>query len=76
MELHRTHGFPLVICRPGIVIGERLPAGTLGCGMFYSAPDAVLGGWRNRLPLVLVEDVANALVLALDAPASKGSRSC
>jgi nucleoside-diphosphate-sugar epimerase len=73
MELHRTHGFPVVICRPGIVIGKGCPPAHWGVGMFSSETRMQFwGNGQNKLPLVLVEDVANALVLALDAPGIEG----
>jgi nucleoside-diphosphate-sugar epimerase len=73
MELHRKHDFPVVICRPGIVIGKGCPPAHWGVGTFLS--DTRMQFWgngQNKLPLVLVEDVANALVLALDKPGIEG----
>ena len=73
MELHRNHGFPVVIFRPGIVIGKGCPPAHWGVGTFLS--DTRMQFWgdgRNKLPLVLVEDVANALVLAVDKPGIEG----
>jgi predicted dehydrogenase/nucleoside-diphosphate-sugar epimerase len=73
MELHRSKGLPLVIFRPGIVIGEGCPPAHWGVGMFHS--DSHVQYWgdgQNKLPLVLVDDVAQALLLALDAPAIEG----
>jgi nucleoside-diphosphate-sugar epimerase len=59
MRLHCRHGFPVVIFRPGIVIGK-------GC------PPAHRGDGRHPLPLVMVEDAAQALALALDRPGIDG----
>ena len=73
MELHRSRGLPLVIFRPGIVIGEGCPPAHWGVGMFHS--DSRVEYWgdgNNKLPLVLVDDVAQALLLALDAPGIEG----
>jgi nucleoside-diphosphate-sugar epimerase len=73
MDLHRKHGFPVVILRPGIVIGRGCPPAHWGVGKFLS--DTRMQFWgdgRNMLPFVLVEDVANALVLALDKPGIDG----
>jgi predicted dehydrogenase len=77
MEMHRNVGkggsLPLVIFRPGIVIGEGAPPAHWGVGMFHS--DSRVQYWgdgNNKLPLVLVDDVASALVLALDAPNIEG----
>jgi predicted dehydrogenase/nucleoside-diphosphate-sugar epimerase len=73
LELHRSKGLPLVIFRPGIVIGEGCPPAHWGVGMFHS--DSRVQYWgdgSNKLPLVLVDDVANALLLGLDAPGIEG----
>jgi predicted dehydrogenase/nucleoside-diphosphate-sugar epimerase len=73
LEMHRSKKLPLVIFRPGIVIGEGCPPAHWGVGMFHS--DSRVQYWgdgNNKLPLVLVDDVASALVLALDAPNIEG----
>jgi nucleoside-diphosphate-sugar epimerase len=73
MDLHRSRGFPVVILRPGIVIGKGCPPAHWGVGMFVS--DTRVKYWgdgRNKLPFVLVEDVADALVLAMDKPGIEG----
>lgn len=67
VKLLKEKGLPLVIFRPGIVIGKGCPPAHWGVGMFQS--DTRMQFWgdgNNKLPLVLVEDVANALVLGLD----------
>ena len=72
-DLHRTRGLPLVILRPGIVIGPGSPPAHLGVGRFTS--DTQIDFWgdgRSKLPLVLADDVADALALAFDAPAIEG----
>lgn len=72
-ELYKTRHLPLVIFRPGIVIGKGCPPAHWGVGMFESETRLQLwGDGTNKLPLVLVEDVAEALALALDAPAIEG----
>lgn len=73
MDLHRMHGFPVVILRPGIVIGKGGPPAHWGVGMFSSNTRIRFwGDGRNRLPFVLVEDVADALVLAFDRQGIEG----
>ena len=73
MELHREKGLPVVIFRPGIVIGRGGSPLHWGVGMWsFDAVCQVWGRGRNPLPLVLVEDVASALVTALDAPGIEG----
>ncbi|MBD3764412.1 MAG: NAD-dependent epimerase/dehydratase family protein [Rhodobacterales bacterium] len=63
LALHRDRGLPLVIARPGIVIGPGGPLQHWGIGR-WQGPGAVRlwGDGRNPLPLVLIDDVAEALV--------------
>lgn len=66
LALHRDRGLPVCILRPGIVVGAGGPAFHGGIG-FYNAERHCLG-WndgRNALPLVLVGDVADAIVKAM-----------
>ena len=73
MEMYRASGFPMVIVRPGIVIGADAPPAHWGVGRILS--DTRLEFWgdgRHPLPFVLVEDVVAALVLALDKPGIEG----
>ena len=73
LEMHRSKGLPLVIFRPAVVIGEGCPPAHWGVGMFHS--DTRVQYWgdgQNKLPLVLVDDVADALVLGLDKPGIEG----
>ena len=65
-----TEGLPLAILRPGIVLGPGgLPLHP-GLGQWRGTVHCI--GWnagRNPMPLVLVEDVAAAIGLALDSDA-------
>jgi predicted dehydrogenase/nucleoside-diphosphate-sugar epimerase len=71
--MQRERGLALVILRPGIVIGPGTPPAHLGVGRFASETRVDFWGDGNSpLPLVLVNDVADALVLALDAPGIEG----
>ena len=73
MDLHREERLPVVIFRPGIVIGRGSSPLHWGVGMW--SLDAVCQLWgrgETPLPLVLVDDVAAALVAALDAPGIEG----
>ncbi len=73
MDLHRRDGFPIVIFRPGIVIGPGCPPAHWGIGMFQSDTRVQLwGDGLHKLPLVLVQDVAEALALALDKEGIEG----
>jgi predicted dehydrogenase/nucleoside-diphosphate-sugar epimerase len=72
-EMHRERKLPLVIVRPGIVIGRGGSPFHWGVGMWWH--DAVCQIWgqgNNKLPLVLVEDVARGLIAAMDTPAIEG----
>jgi nucleoside-diphosphate-sugar epimerase len=73
LKLHRSEGLPVVILRPAIVLGRggMLAHGALG----LEASGTCILGWGsgdNPLPCVLVQDVANALLLAKDAPGVEG----
>jgi predicted dehydrogenase/nucleoside-diphosphate-sugar epimerase len=72
-KMHREQGLPLVIVRPGIVIGRGGSPFHWGVGMWWS--DAVCQIWgegNNKLALVLVEDVAAGLILAMQAGGIEG----
>jgi nucleoside-diphosphate-sugar epimerase len=59
--------------RPGIVIGPGSPPAHLGVASFASETRVdYYGDGTTALPLVLVDDVADALVRALDAPGIEG----
>ena len=72
-RLHRERGLPVVIFRPGIVvgIGNRLSNPAIGDWVSPTCC-SVVGDGRTPLPMVLVEDVAQALVLARDVPGIDG----
>jgi predicted dehydrogenase/nucleoside-diphosphate-sugar epimerase len=72
-QMHRERGLPLVICRPGIVIGKGGSPFHWGVGMWWHGSVCqVWGDGRNKLPLVLVEDVAKGLLLAGETPGIEG----
>jgi predicted dehydrogenase/nucleoside-diphosphate-sugar epimerase len=73
LRMQREQGLPLVIMRPGIVIGRGGSPFHWGVGMWWH--DAVCQIWgegTNKLPLVLVEDVARALIAAMQKPGIEG----
>ncbi|WFE73375.1 NAD-dependent epimerase/dehydratase family protein [Roseinatronobacter sp. S2] len=64
LALHHSDGLPLVIARPGIVVGPGGPLQHWGIGRWHGAGAVrIWGDGRNKLPFVLNEDVARALVL-------------
>ena len=71
--MHRERGLPLVVFRPGVVIGEGSPPAHWGVGMFHSDARVQLWGeGTTKLPLVLVDDVAEALALGMTVPGIEG----
>jgi nucleoside-diphosphate-sugar epimerase/predicted dehydrogenase len=71
--MQRDRGLRLVILRPGIVIGPGTTPAHLGAGRFMSETRVdYWGDGMTPLPLVLVDDVADALVRAMDAPGIEG----
>lgn len=67
LDMYKQSSFPVTIFRPGVVIGKGCPPAHWGVGMFQSESRVQFwGDGNNKLPLVLVEDVADALLLALD----------
>jgi nucleoside-diphosphate-sugar epimerase/predicted dehydrogenase len=73
LGLHRDEGLPVVILRPGLVVGEGSSPFHSGVGFYNNEQHCI--GWnagRNELPFVLVEDVAAAIVAACEAPGIEG----
>ena len=73
LDLHARAGLPVVILRPGVVVGEGGPPLHSGLGLFNNDQHCI--GWndgRNPLPFVLVEDVAAACVRACVAQGVEG----
>ncbi len=73
LEMHRTQNLPVVIFRPALVMG---PGGMMvHPGLGERVSDICVMGFgtgKTPLPCVLVDDVAQALFLAKDAPAIEG----
>lgn len=73
LNMWQKDGLPVVILRPGIVIGRGGSPFHWGVAMWWH--EAVCQTWgpgQNKLPLVLVEDVAAALIAAMDTPEIEG----
>ncbi|MGR3701062.1 MAG: NAD-dependent epimerase/dehydratase family protein [Paracoccaceae bacterium] len=73
MEMHRNRGLPLVIARPGIVIGHGGPLQHWGIGRWHGAGAVrIWGNGRNILPFVLADDVSDGLIRMMDNPDAVG----
>lgn len=73
MDIHHQTGFPIVLMRPGLVVGSGTSPFHSGLGFFNNDQHCV--GWnggQNALPWVLVGDCASAIVAAVTAPAAPG----
>ncbi len=69
MKLHKERGLPVVIARPGIVVGPGGPLQHWGIGRWHGAGAVrIWGHGRNILPFVLNEDIADGLIRMIDAP--------
>ncbi len=73
MEMHHRSDLPLVIARPGIVVGAGGPLQHWGLGRWHG-PGAVRlwGNGHNILPFVLVDDVCNALIAMMHCSEAVG----
>lgn len=61
-EMWRSTGFPVVVARPGIVLGEESDPIHWGVASWRHSNVCIhWGSGRNPLPIVLVEDVAVAM---------------
>lgn len=68
LDLHAREGLPVVILRPGLVVGAGSSPFHGGLGMYNNEQHCL--GWnngRNSLPFVLAEDVAAAIAEACEA---------
>jgi predicted dehydrogenase/nucleoside-diphosphate-sugar epimerase len=72
IDMHRTQMLPLVIVRPGIVIGDGGNPFHWGVGKFSESVCEIWGDGTNKLPLVLVQDVAAALVRCIQIEGIEG----
>lgn len=73
MRLWREHRFPVTIVRPGVVLGRQSNPAHWGVAAWRHPNVAVhWGSGRHPMPIVLVEDVAAALVLLRGAKGIAG----
>lgn len=70
LAMHRERGLPVIVARPGIVVGAGGPLQHWGIGRWHGAGAVrIWGAGRNTLPFVLIEDVVDGLVRMIDADA-------
>lgn len=73
LAMHHTKGLPLVIARPGIVVGHGGPLQHWGIGRWHGAGAVKLwGNGRNVLPFVLIDDTVEALARMAEVPGIEG----
>lgn len=73
LEIQNGEGVPVVIARPGIVLGDGGPLQHWGIGRWHGAGAVRLwGNGRNPLPFVLVDDVSDGLIAMMDTPGLDG----
>jgi nucleoside-diphosphate-sugar epimerase/predicted dehydrogenase len=73
LAMFKEKGLPVVILRPGVVVGEGGLPFHSGVGLYNNDQHCI--GWnagRNPLPFILVEDVADAILRAASAPGIEG----
>lgn len=71
--MHQNEGLPLVVARPGIVVGEGGPLQHWGIGRWQGAGAVkVWGHGQNILPFVLIDDVSDGLIRMLDVEVAIG----
>lgn len=73
VDKYSLSGFPVVIFRPAVVIGEGGSLYHSGVGEWDR--DNVCSYWgtgKNPLPFILVEDVSSAMINAMDVPGLEG----
>jgi predicted dehydrogenase/nucleoside-diphosphate-sugar epimerase len=73
LEMHRGQNLPVVILRPGLVVGEGASPFHSGLGFYNTEQHCI--GWndgRNPLPFVLAQDVASSIIAAAWTPGIEG----
>jgi predicted dehydrogenase/nucleoside-diphosphate-sugar epimerase len=69
LSMHEREGLKVTILRPGVVLGPEMILGHSGFGLFNNDVHCI--GWDNgkhSLPIIHVDDVADAIVKSLKAP--------
>ncbi|MDP2581216.1 Gfo/Idh/MocA family oxidoreductase [Shimia thalassica] len=72
-QMYLDHGLPLVIARPGIVVGAGGPLQHWGIGRWHGAGAVrIWGRGKHNLPFVLNADIAKGLILMAETDAAVG----
>lgn len=73
LQMHADKGLPLVIARPGIVVGQGGPLQHWGIGRWHGAGAVrIWGHGRNILPFVLIDDLTDGLIRMMEKDAIEG----
>lgn len=73
MALHKNGGFPLVILRPAIVLGAGGPPNHVGIANWFGIGRCSFwGNGKNKLPIVLVDDIVKAVCKAIEVEGIEG----
>jgi nucleoside-diphosphate-sugar epimerase/predicted dehydrogenase len=74
LQMHQTQSLPVVIMRPGVVLGTGGNPYHWGIAAWnYTSVCNLWGDGKNPLPIVLVDDVADALVRGIETPGIEGN---
>lgn len=74
VEMQKNEGLNLTIARPGIVVGAGGPLQHWGIGRWHGAGAVrIWGAGDHRLPFVLIDDVAEALVRIIEVEEAIGT---
>lgn len=67
LQMHAEQGLPVVIARPGIVVGHGGPLQHWGIGRWHGAGAVrIWGQGRNALPFVLIDDLTDGLICMME----------
>jgi predicted dehydrogenase/nucleoside-diphosphate-sugar epimerase len=73
-NMHKQSGFPLVIVRPAIVLGAGGPPAHVGVANWFGIGRcAYWGDGAHPLPIVLVDDIVDALSKAIETEGIEGN---
>jgi len=73
LEMHEGRDLPVVIARPGIVVGEGGPLQHWGIGRWHGAGAVrIWGAGRHNLPFVLADDVSDGLIRMMETDEAIG----